>query len=160
MAEWGRKQYTKAWPSRRPVWTLGAIFAATLALAGLLTVQYERSWTAAESLYWKDYLKSGARGQTSARSVSKYTLLEGMTAKNQGLFLKDDQVETVTGPDGREGWRLTEAGAKLGIARLQWVTGTFNDRALHRQGARWCTRMWRAGSSTRCRCGRRRRCSC
>ena len=131
MAEWGRKQYTKAWPSRRPVWTLGAIFAATVVFAGLLTLQYERSWTAADGLYWKDYLKSGARGQTSARSVSRYTLLEGMTAKNQGLFLKDDQVETVTGPDGREGWRLTEAGAKLGIARLQWVTGTFNDRALH-----------------------------
>lgn len=132
MAEWGRKEYRKPWPSRRPVWTLGAIFAATVVLAGLLTVQYERSWTAAEGLYWKDYLKSGARGQTSARSVSRYTLLEGMTAKNQGLFLKDDQVETVTDPDGRQGWRLTEAGAKLGIARLQWVTGTFNDRALHR----------------------------
>ena len=28
-------------------------------------------------LYWKDYLKRGARSQTSARSVSKYTLLEG-----------------------------------------------------------------------------------
>jgi hypothetical protein len=26
MAEWGRKEYTKAWPSRRPVWTWGAFF--------------------------------------------------------------------------------------------------------------------------------------
>jgi hypothetical protein len=51
MAEWGRKEYKKAWPSRRPVWTLGAFFAATLALAGLLTIQYERSWTAADGLY-------------------------------------------------------------------------------------------------------------
>lgn len=132
MAEWGRKEYKKAWPSRRPVWGIGAFFAATLVFAGMMTIQYERSWTAANGLYWKDYLKSGARGQTSARSVSKYTLLEGMTAKNQGLFLKGDQVETVTDPDGKQGWRLTEAGAKLGIARLQWVTGTFNDRALHR----------------------------
>lgn len=132
MAEWGRKEYKKAWPSRRPVWGIGAFFAATLVFAGMMTIQYERSWTAADGLYWKDYLKSGARGQTSARSVSKYTLLEGMTAKGQGLFLKGDQVETVTDPDGKQGWRLTEAGVKLGIARLQWVTGTFNDRALHR----------------------------
>ena len=109
-----------------------AFFAATLVFAEMMTIQYERSWTAADGLYWKDYLKSGARGRTSARSASKYTLLEGMTAKGQSLFLKDDQVETVTGPDGREGWRLTKTGAKLGIARLQWVTGTFNDRALHR----------------------------
>jgi hypothetical protein len=25
MAEWGRKEYSKAWPSRTHVWTLGAI---------------------------------------------------------------------------------------------------------------------------------------
>ena len=136
MADWGRKEYKKAWPSRRPVWGIVAFFAATLVFAGMMTIQYERSWTAADGLYWKDYLKSGVRGQTSARSVSKYTLLEGMTAKGQGLFLKGDQVEAVTDPDGqqagKQGWRLTEAGAKLGIAKLQWVTGTFNDRALHR----------------------------
>src|SRR5580698_2994111 len=136
MAEWGRKEYAKAWPSRRPVWTWAALFGATVVFAGMMTVQYERSWTAAQGLYWKDYLKSGARGQTSARSVSKYTLLEGMAegrdGKEQGLFLKDDQIEPVTGPDGQQGWRLTEAGTKLGISRLQWVTTVSNDRALHR----------------------------
>ena len=137
MAEWGRKEYAKAWPSRRPVWTMAAVFATMLVFAGLLTVQYERSWTAAQGLYWKDYLKSGTRAQVSARSSNRYTLLEGMMAKGrdgkeQGLFLKDDQVETVTGPDGQQGWRLTEAGTRLGIARLQWVTATFNDRSLHR----------------------------
>ena len=117
MPEWGRKEYKKAWPSRRPVWGIGAFLAAVMFFAAMLALAYQRSWTAADGLYWKDYLKSGARGQTSARSVSKYTLLEGMTAKNQGLFLKDDQIETVTGPDGQQGWRLTEAGTKLGIAR-------------------------------------------
>jgi hypothetical protein len=96
MADWGRKEYAKAWPSRRPVWTLTAIFAATLIFAGLLAVQYERSWTAAQGLYWKDYLKSGTRGQVSARSSGKYTLLEGMTAKGQGLLLRGDQIETVS----------------------------------------------------------------
>jgi hypothetical protein len=133
MADWGRKEYAKAWPSRRPVWTLLAIFGAVLIFAGLLAVQYERSWTAAQGLYWKDYLKSGTRGQVSARSSGKYTLLEGMTAKGQGLLLRGDQIEAVTGADGQPGWRLTERGAALGIARLQWVTATFNDRGLHRQ---------------------------
>ena len=27
MAEWGRKEYSKKWPSRTPVWTWTAIFA-------------------------------------------------------------------------------------------------------------------------------------
>jgi hypothetical protein len=133
MADWGRKEYAKVWPSRRPVWTLAAIFGAVLIFAGLLAVQYERSWSAAQGLYWKDYLKSGTRGQVSARSSGKYTLLEGMTAKGQGLLLRGDQIEAVTGADGQPGWRLTERGAALGIARLQWVTATFNDRGLHRQ---------------------------
>ncbi len=132
MAEWGRKEYSKEWPSRRPVWSIAAFLVAVLTFAGILTVKYERSWTAAQGLYWKDYLKSGAWGQTSARSVSKYTLLEGMAAKGQGRLLTGEEIEPVTGADGSQGWRLTEQGAKYGIARLQWVTGTFSDRGLHR----------------------------
>jgi hypothetical protein len=34
MAEWGRKEYSKAWPSRTPVWTWTAIFLSLLFLAG------------------------------------------------------------------------------------------------------------------------------
>lgn len=132
MADWGRKEYAKAWPSRRPVWTLSVLFGSVLVCAGLLAIQFERSWTAAEGLYWKDYLKSGTRGLVSERSANRYTLLEGTTAKGQGLFLKDDQVETVMDADGRQGWLLTETGAKLGMVHLRWVTTTFNDRGLHR----------------------------
>ena len=83
MAEWGRKEYSKAWPSRTPVWTWMAILLTFLVLAGMLTLQYERSWTAAERLYLTDYLKSGARGKTSATAASKYTLLEAVVGKGQ-----------------------------------------------------------------------------
>jgi len=30
------------------------------------------------------------------------------------------------------GYRLTDEGVKDGIARLQWVTATYNNRGLHR----------------------------
>ena len=66
MAEWGRKEYSKAWPSRTPVWTWTAILLSFAFLAGMLTLEYEGSWTAAERLYLSDYLKSGARGKASA----------------------------------------------------------------------------------------------
>ena len=66
MAEWGRKEYSKAWPSRTPVWTWMAFFLSLLFFAGMLTLEYEGSWTAAERLYLSDYLKSGARGKASA----------------------------------------------------------------------------------------------
>ena len=45
-----------------------------------------------------------------------------MTATGQGLILKDDQIETVTDPDGRQGWRLTEARAKLGCSLGKYLT--------------------------------------
>jgi len=38
MAEWGRKEYSKAWPSRRPVWTWGAFFLSCLFFGGWPTL--------------------------------------------------------------------------------------------------------------------------
>jgi type IV secretory pathway TraG/TraD family ATPase VirD4 len=131
MAEWGRKEYLKAWPSRTPVWTWTAIFLSVFFMAGMLTLEYEQSWTAAERLYLSDYLKSGARGKASATSTGKYTLLEAVVGKGQRLVM-GDEIEAVPELDGRPGYRLTDEGVKDGISRLTWVTGVFNDRGLHR----------------------------
>ena len=131
MAEWGRKLYTKPWPSRIPVWTLAVVVLTPLFFAGMLTLEYEGSWTEAERLYLADYVKSGARGKVSPTASSRYTLLEAVVGKGQRLVL-DDEIERVVGPDGRHGYRLTEEGVRDGIARLEWVPGEFNDRSLHR----------------------------
>ena len=112
-----------------------AFLLAFLTLALLLAVQYRQNWTAAQDLYWKDYLKSGARGQTSARAVSKYTLLEAIVGSGKNKIQRlviGDEVESTVGSDGRPGWQLTEEGVKDGITRLQFVTGMYNDRGLHR----------------------------
>ncbi len=120
MAEWGRKEYSKKWPSRTPVWTWTAILLTMVFFAGMLTLEYERSWTAAERLYLSDYLKSGARGKASATAASKYTLLEAVVGKNERLVI-GDEIEQVPSLDGRPGYRLTDEGVKDGIARLTWV---------------------------------------
>jgi hypothetical protein len=130
MAEWGRKQYAKAWPSRTPVWTWAAILLTGFFFAGALTVQYRERGTAAQKLYLTDYLRSGTLGRASPAATSKYTLLEGVVGKGQQLLI-DDEIEAVTGPDGRRGYRLTDEGVRDGIARLQYVTATYNDRRLH-----------------------------
>ena len=95
MAEWGRKEYSKKWPSRTPVWTWTAVLGSLVFFAGMLTLQYERSWSAAERLYLTDYLKSGARGKASATAASKYTLLEGVVGKGQRLVI-GDEIEEVS----------------------------------------------------------------
>jgi hypothetical protein len=130
MAEWGRKEYSKKWPSRSPVWGYGAILLTVMFFAGAFTVEYMEGWTAAQKLYLADYMKSGARGQASPKATAKYTLLEGIAGKGQRLVI-DDEIEPVIGPDGRRGYRLTDAGVKDGLARLEYVTATYSDRGLH-----------------------------
>jgi hypothetical protein len=131
MAEWGRKEYSRQWPSRTPVWTLTAFVLSLLLFAGLLTLAYEQSWTAAERLYLPDYLKSGMLGRGSAAASSKYTLLEAVIGKGQQRLVLDNEIERVPDNDGRPGYRLTEEGVRDGISRLTWVTGVFRDRTLH-----------------------------
>ncbi|WP_433971867.1 type IV secretion system DNA-binding domain-containing protein [Tunturiibacter lichenicola] len=130
MAEWGRKEYSKAWPSQTPVWTWAAILLTGVFLAGALTMQYRERWTAAQKLYLTDYLRSGTLGRGSPTATGKYTLLEAVVGKGQRLLI-DDEIEPVTGPDGRHGYQLTDEGVSDGILRLQYVTGTYNDRGLH-----------------------------
>jgi hypothetical protein len=86
------------------------IFLSVLFLAGMLTLEYEQSWTAAERLYLSDYLKSGARGKASATSGAEYTLLEAVVGKGQRRLVMGDEIEPVPDVDGRPGYRLTEEG--------------------------------------------------
>ncbi len=58
--------------------------------AGVLTLEYEQSWTVAERLYLSEYLKSGTRGKASATASSKYTLLVAVVGKNQRLVMGDE----------------------------------------------------------------------
>lgn len=137
MAEWGRKQYAKPWPSRAHVWTWGAFFLSCLFFVFMVWRDGRVNWTAAERLYLSDYLRSGARGKASANFQSKYTLLQGFNAKGQMLLVIDDQVQAVKGQDGRWGYVLTDDGIKAGLVRLQYVAGMYNDRRLHAFLGQW-----------------------
>ncbi len=128
MAEWGRKEYSEAWPSRISVWTWAILPLTVIFFAGALTVEYMAGLTEAQRLYLADYMKSGARSQASPTATAKYELLEGVTGKEQRLLI-DNEIEPVRGPDGRHSYRLTDEGVQDGIVRLEYVTATYKDRA-------------------------------
>jgi len=130
MAEWGRKQYAKPWPSRTHVWTWGAFSLSCLFFVFMVWLDGATNWTAAERLYLSDYLKSGAREKLPA-AKARYTLLEGITAKGEPVLVTGDEIQAVKGRDGRYGYVLTDEGVKDGLKRLQWTTGVFNDKGLH-----------------------------
>jgi type IV secretory pathway TraG/TraD family ATPase VirD4 len=130
MAEWGRKQYAKPWPSRTHVWTWGAFFLSCLFFVFMVWRDGRVNWTAAQRLYLSDYLKSGARSKLPA-AKARYTLLLGITAKGEQLLVTGDEIEAVKGADGRYGYVLTDEGVKDGLRRLQWTTAVYNDKGLH-----------------------------
>ncbi|MFZ0303839.1 MAG: type IV secretion system DNA-binding domain-containing protein, partial [Terracidiphilus sp.] len=137
MAEWGRKQYAKPWPSRAHVWTWGAFFLSCLFFVFMVWLDGQQNWTVAERLYLSDYLRSGARAKAGPKMQSKYTLLQGFNAKGQMLLVIDDQVQAVKGADGRYGYVLTDEGIKAGLVRLQYVTDVYNDQRLHGFLGQW-----------------------
>jgi hypothetical protein len=101
-----------------PARAITRIKLSFLFLAVLLTLEYKRSWTAAERLYLSDYLKSGTRGQASATMQSKYTLLEGVTGKGQQRFVPGDEIEPTPDVNGKPGYRQVVA-ANAEICNLQ-----------------------------------------
>ncbi len=137
------------WPSRWPVWTLGALGVAALVFCAQLWVQSARQWSEAERLYLGDYLRSGVRGLWPG-AHGRYVLLNGVTAQGQALLVLDDEAERVKDADGKPGYRLTEEGIRLGLTRLEWRAAVYNDRGLHGLLRRWVYRngdLWSYAAS-------------
>ena len=128
------------WPSRYPVWTLGALGVAALLFCAQVWVQYAREWSEAERVYLGDYLRSGIRGSVSARAQRRYVLLNGVTAQGQAGLVLGDEAERVKDADGKPGYRLTDEGIRLGLTRLEWQAAVYNDRGLHGLLRRWIYR--------------------
>ena len=66
---------------------VGSDVRVVLFFAGMLTLEYERSWTAAERLYLSDYLKSGARGKHRVMSEAVYADHEAWEFYQKPLYL-------------------------------------------------------------------------
>ena len=128
------------WPSRYPVWTLGALGVATLLFCAQVWVQYAREWSEAERVYLTDYLRSGIRGSVSAKAQRRYVLLNGVTAQGQARLVLGDEAERVKDADGKPGYRLTDEGIRLGLTRLEWRAAVYNDRGLHGLLRHWIYR--------------------
>jgi Type IV secretion-system coupling protein DNA-binding domain len=103
-------------------------------------VQYAQEWSAAERIYFMDYLRSGIWGGMSAGAHRRYVLLNGVTAKGEARLLFDDEAERVKDVDGKPGHRLTEEGIRQGLVRLEWQEAVYNDRRLHGVLRRWIYR--------------------
>ena len=117
MSTWGRKEYSKAWPSRRPVWTWGAFLAAFVLLLGLLAYQYARQWTFAEREYLGNDMLASTLGRT--RDKGHYRFVAYLDKKGNPYIASGDEIERVKMPDGKPGYELTDEGRQAGAVRLE-----------------------------------------
>jgi hypothetical protein len=124
MAEWGRKEY-QSWPSRKPVWTLGAFLLTLLVIAGAVAWEYARQWSFAEREYLRNYLLSETLG--TLREKGHYRFVTYLDKKGVPYIASGDEIERVKMPDGSPGYRLTEAGVKAGAMRLQMADGVYSN---------------------------------
>jgi type IV secretory pathway TraG/TraD family ATPase VirD4 len=136
MSNWGRKEYP-SWPSRNPVWSWGALFAAVLFFVVCMLVQYVRSWSFVEKFYLPIYVKTAVRGFRNPKSQARYQLLAVVDAKKQQRIALDGEVDSKTQPDGKIVYVLTDEAKKNGFVRLAWDDEVFNDKPLHEYLAHW-----------------------
>jgi hypothetical protein len=123
MSDWyGPRRYWK--------WTRWTLIAASVFFCVLYVQSYRNEWSAAERLDLWVYLESGVWGSLSEQSLTRYQLLEGVTAKKQTLLVTGGEIEAAAGPNGEPTYRLTAEGSRAYV-RLEWQRHEYNDRKLH-----------------------------
>jgi len=138
VSNWGRKQY-QTWPSRRPVWTLCALFVAVLLFAWTVAFEYRQNWSSLERFYLPVYAKTWLRGLLS-KAQAQYRLIDVMDRKRHQRLALDDEVQASMNAAGEMEYSLTEEAQRRGMVRLAWHDQVFIDRGLHEYLGHWIYR--------------------
>jgi len=138
VSQWGRKEY-QSWPSRHPVWTLGAFFGAVWFFAAAVGVQYARTWSFAEKFYLPIYAKTWVHG-LFPKAQTRYQLIDVVSRKGQQRLAIAGEVESATNAKGETVYVLTEESRQHGMVRPVWNDAVFNDRLLHAYLGHWIYR--------------------
>ncbi len=132
MAEWGRKEYSKKWPSRTPVWTWMAILGTFVFFAGMLTLEYEQSWTAAERLLCLAKMKNRRFRADVGGGRPDFSGLETL---RRMLLLPGDVCSRIYKHAERMGIRAQKWAVSSPAALASWARPRFrNDGADRRAG--------------------------
>ncbi|HEX4650214.1 MAG TPA: type IV secretion system DNA-binding domain-containing protein [Granulicella sp.] len=124
MSDLGRKEY-KSWPSRRPLWRIGAFIVAVLSFVGILGGRYTQQWSFAEREYLKDYMLASTLGRLWDENY--YTLLVLVDRQGRQRIASGNEIESGKMADGRTGYRLTEEGVQAGAARVEILRRKFKN---------------------------------
>ncbi len=135
--EWGRKSY--GWPSRKPAWTLAALFLSIAAIPLTMWFRVETQWSPLQRFYWPQYFRAAITSSMSDRVSTKYQLLEYVDRKGKHWTVNDDVliagntiVDSYDVP-----FALSPDAEKQGAVSLTLATGKFNSARIYAYLGHW-----------------------
>jgi len=127
----------RGWPSRKPVWGIGALFLAMAVAVGVLYWQQNYEWTFLQRYYLSMYLKTWVRWDLFPKSSGRYALIDAVNAHAMERIAIGNEVEQVTDADGTPAYVVTDQARQDGVVRLSWNGGEFNNQKLHAYLRHW-----------------------
>jgi hypothetical protein len=125
------------WPSRKPVWGIGALFLAMTVAVGVLYWQQNYEWTFLQRYYLSMYLKTWVRSDLFPKSSGRYALIDAVNAHAMERMAVGNEAEQVTDADGTPAYVVTDQARRNGVVRLSWNGGEFNNQKLHAYLRHW-----------------------
>ena len=127
---WGRERCAGKWPSRKPWWSIAAVFVAVLSGCLFDHWTYGRNWTALQRYYAPTYAETG--DVQTARSVRTHSVLVVVTRTGSRLARDADVTEK-----GGLSFGLTGQAARQGALRLEWQRKEYENSTLHALLQNW-----------------------
>jgi hypothetical protein len=125
------------WPSRKPVWGIGALFLAMAIAVGVFYGQQNYEWTFLQRYYLSMYLKTWVRSDLFPKSSGRYALIDAVNAHAMERMAVGNEAEQVTDADGTPAYVVTDQARRNGVVRLSWNGGEFNNQKLHAYLQHW-----------------------
>jgi hypothetical protein len=136
MAQSKEMEY-QGWPSRKPIWRIGAFFLATAVAIGVFSWQLNNGWTFLQRYYLGTYVKTWTRFELLPKSSAKYALIDVVNGHSKERMAIGNEVEQIVGTDGAPAYAVTDQARRNGAVRLAWNEGEFNNQELHAYLQHW-----------------------
>jgi hypothetical protein len=127
----------QGWPSRKPVWRIGAFFLGMAVAVGVFCWQQNNEWTFLQRYYLAMHVKTWIRFELLPMSGAKYALIDAVNGNAKERMAIGNEVEQIVGTTGTPAYVVTDQARRNGVVRLVWNEGVFNNQELHEYLRHW-----------------------
>ena len=120
----------QGWPSRKPVWRIGAFFLGMAVAVGVFCWQQNNEWTFLQRYYLAMHVKTWIRFELLPKSGAKYALIDAVNGNAKERMAIGNEVEMSTRPASSELCYRTQLIPVSGKKLVAWPADDAKFRAL------------------------------